>query len=123
MEPQESILTDIEDPQTEASPPQRILANIIDFIIELGILVLFYLVMPAVLREFIIRNKPVSTYVVFFLWFSLYRLFTLFLLLRTIGMIVCRIKYLNQELQPLSLAEKLVVTMATRTKKIKLYKA
>jgi len=79
--------------------------------------------MPDELRDFLIRNKPVSTYVVIFLWFTLYRLLTILLLQRTIGMILCRCKYLNENLQPLSLKEKLIATIATRTKKIKLYKA
>jgi len=123
MDSQESILTDIEDPEAEASNAQRILANIIDFVLELVLLVLFYWIMPDELRDFLIRNKPVSTYVVIFLWFTLYRLLTILLLQRTIGMILCRCKYLNENLQPLSLKEKLIATIATRTKKIKLYKA
>jgi len=123
MDSQESILTDIEDPEAEASNAQRILANIIDFVLELVLLVLFYWIMPDQLRDFLIRNKPVSTYVVIFLWFTLYRLLTILLLQRTIGMILCRCKYLNENLQPLSLKEKLIATIATRTKKIKLYKA
>ena len=123
MESEESILTDIVSDEEEVSVPQRILANVIDFVLEIGLLVLLYKTLPSDLRVFLIKNKSISTYIVIFSLFTLYRLVNMLLFERTIGMILCRCKYLNENLQPLSLGEKLIATIAVRTKKIRIYKA
>jgi hypothetical protein len=123
MEQQESIFTDIEINETEVSAVRRILANIIDLILEIGLLVLFYAILPTEIRDILIKNKPFSTYLVVFIWIEIYRLITLLLLNRTIGMVICRSKYLNENFKPLSPVEKITVSFLIRTKKIRIYKA
>jgi uncharacterized RDD family membrane protein YckC len=123
MEPQDSILEDIEETPTELPRARRIAAGIIDGVVEVVLILSFYWIIPTQWLEFLAQYKPVSSYVVVFLWFTLYRLFTILLLQRTIGMILCRCKYLNEKLQPLSLKEKLIATIVNKSSKIKLYKA
>ena len=123
MEVEESILTDIDPTEIEASPVQRILSFIIDLILEIGSLVILYIILPNDLKIFLDRNNPIYRYVVVFLWFMLYRLITIMLFQRTIGMSICRTKYLNANLQVLSGGEKLIAVIDIRIKKIKVYKA
>ena len=123
MELQESILTDIEPTEIEATLVQRVLSFSIDFILEIGSLVIFYLTLPTNISSFLYRNNPISNYLVVFAWFIIYRLITIMLFQRTIGMAICRTKYLNNNLQPLSGGEKMIAVFGFRSKKIKVYKA
>lgn len=122
MELQENLLNDIEAAEREASPAQKILSNIIDIVLEMGIVFLFYKFLPKDMRALLIRNKQVATYIVVFALFSTYRLLTILLLQRTIGMIICGTKYLTEKLQPLSSREKIIVTFSTMSGKIKIFK-
>ncbi|MEO7313216.1 MAG: hypothetical protein ABIX01_22715 [Chitinophagaceae bacterium] len=122
MEMQENFLADIQASEIEASYLQKILSQIIDAILEIGSLVIFYLTGPDEILYLIVRNEPVSNYIVVFTWFMTYRLLTILLLQRTIGMMVCTIKYLNNNLQPLSTGEKMIATFGLRMGKIKMYK-
>ena len=123
MESQENILADIVSTEVEVSSLQRILSNIIDLILEIGLLVVFYEIIPTEMRAFIIKNRPISTYLFVFAWLTAYRLLTILLLQRTIGMIICRIKYLSRNFQPLTSREKVIATFLVRTKNIRLYES
>ena len=120
MELQENLLTDIEEPEVEASQGLKILSIVIDVILEIGLLVLFYKILPDELRSYLI-DTTISSYLITFVLFTGYRVITIFALQRTLGMIICRIKYLNEELQPLTSGEKMTAVFI-RSKKIKMYK-
>ena len=123
MEQNESILEDISTAETEAPYGQRLLTNIIDWIIEILIIVAFYVCMP---RDFLIdlfAGKPVMKYAVAFIIIFGYRLLCILAAGKTIGMAVCKTKYLNSHQQPLSAAQKLTAVVAIKTAGIKYYKA
>jgi uncharacterized RDD family membrane protein YckC len=63
------------------------------------------------------------TYIIVFVIMFSYRMVCLLVFNRTAGMMICRIKYLNDQLKPLSSKEKLVAVFAIRTARIKYYKA
>jgi uncharacterized RDD family membrane protein YckC len=122
MDLQENLLTDIEVPQVEAPQGLKILSGIIDFVLEIGLLILLYIILPGEIRSYLIKTEAISTYLVTFAWITIYRIITIFAFQRTVGMIICRIKFLNEDLQPLSPGEKMTAVFI-RSKKIKVYKA
>ena len=122
MESQESIFNDIASQETAASFFHRLIANLIDVVIELGSMIALYILLPAEIRWVLITTNGVYTYLVFFIWITLYRFIMLSIYKRTIGMIICKVKYLNSSLQPLTRREKITATFALRTNKIKVFK-
>jgi hypothetical protein len=123
MQLQEDVLTDIELPQTEASTLQKIVSFLIDLGLEIAPMILFFLIIPDNIRAFLYQHKPISNYGVVFVWIMAYRLITILLFGRTIGMAICKIKYLNDHFQLLSGEEKMIAIIGVRTKKIKMCKA
>jgi hypothetical protein len=123
METQQNLLTDVEPQETLSTTPQRIFTNIIDYVLEIAVLAVIYIFMPDEMRLLMSKYKPYATYLLVFLVFTAYRMITIVLLQRTIGMILCRTKYLNENLAPLMFGEKMIATFAVRTKNIKIYKA
>jgi hypothetical protein len=123
MQLQEDVLTDIEPLETEASTVQKIVSFLIDFGLEIGSLILFFLIIPNNIHAYLYQHKPLSNYVVVFVWIIAYRLITILLFDRTIGMAICKTKYLNDHFQLLSSEEKMIAIIGVRTKKIKMCKA
>lgn len=122
MEQNESILEDINVAETEAPYGQRFLANLLDWIIEIAIMVGFYFLMP---RDFITNlftETPFMKYVVAIVLMLSYRFVCILATGRTIGMAICKIKYLNSNQEPLSATEKLTA-VTIKTAGIKYYKA
>jgi uncharacterized RDD family membrane protein YckC len=123
LENTDSILTDIENVETEASFLQRLFANLIDLVIEACVFVAIYVFVP---REIILRTigiNPFTRYLFIFLLIVVYRLICIAIFQKTIGMILCRLKYLNYDLEPLTIKQKIIVVFVTKTSSIKYYKA
>lgn len=122
MENTDSILSDIQNSETEASYFQRILASLIDFAVEIFIVLLIYITIP---KEIILRligsNAYTSYFLIFFILF-LYRFICIIIFQKTIGMMLFRLKYLNGNLEPLSIKQKLIAVFIPRTQSIKYYK-
>lgn len=122
MDNNETIFSDLETHEVEPPYWLRVVANIIDAIIEIGLMVFIYLLMPYELWYNLMQEKRFARYLIFFSVLFLYRLICILSLGRTIGMLLCRIKYLNADLQPLSAKEKWIAVFAVRTPKVKYYK-
>jgi uncharacterized RDD family membrane protein YckC len=123
MEEKQSILEDIETEEVEVPYMQRLLTNITDGIIEVIIIVAFYLIIP---KEIIYKLFEMNSYMKYFVAFTIvfgYRLICFFLSGKTIGMLICRTKYLNAKLLPLTPKERLIAVFVTRASGIKYYKA
>ncbi len=122
MEQNESILEDINVSETEAPRGLGFLANLIDWVIEIGIIVAFYRFMP---RDFILSLLDQNTFMRYLLAFALiltYRLVCILAVGKTIGMAVCKIKYLNKNLEPLSSTERIRAGIGIKMDGIKYYK-
>jgi uncharacterized RDD family membrane protein YckC len=123
MEEKESIFTDLETGETESGSGRRVFANIIDWLIEMAIIVTIFVLMSKGVIPSIGKGGAYITYIIVFVIMFLYRLICLLVFNRTVGMMICRIKYLNHDLQPLSTKEKLIAVFAVRTARIRYYKA
>jgi hypothetical protein len=123
MENNDTISSDLEPTEVAPAYWQRVVANVIDWVIEVGLMVMIYFLLPQAVWYNILQESTFARYFVFLGVIFLYRCICLLLLNRTIGMAACRIKYLNGDLQPLSLKEKCIAIFAVRTPKIKYYKA
>lgn len=122
MENTDSILSDIQNSETEAPYFQRLLASLIDVAVEIFIVFVIYITIP---KEIILRLIGSNTYTSYFLIFFillLYRFITIIIFQKTIGMMLCRLKYLNGNLEPLTIKQKLIAVFIPRTQSIKYYK-
>lgn len=122
MDNNETIFSDLENNEVEPPYWQRVVANIIDGLIEIGLMVTIYLLLPTDVWYSLLQEKRFARYLIFLSVLFLYRLLCILSIGRTIGMALCRIKYLNADLQPLSAKEKWIAVFAVRTPKIKYYK-
>jgi uncharacterized RDD family membrane protein YckC len=123
MEEKDSILENIKTEEVEVTYPQRFLTNIIDGVIEVAMMVALYFLVPG---EFIFSLLEISAgtkYVVAFIIIFAYRLICILLSGKTIGMFICRSKYLNSKLLPLSLKERLISVFVTKPMGIRYFKA
>lgn len=122
MEEANSILDELDEPKPEASGLQRIMANVIDMIVEVAIIVCFYLFTPPQIIQSLLNLGNAAWYIFIFALLMGYR--TLFILLsgKTVGMRVVKIIFLNNELQPLTTKEKLFASFIPKVKNIRLYK-
>ncbi len=121
MEDQDSIFSDIKATEVEASLEQRFLANFIDIIIEVIILVGIYLLLPNDVLSRAVNNPFIAYPAIFVLLFA-YRVTSLLLYGKTIGMVLSRTKYLNKKLDPLSVKEKILGVFIGKAAGIKRYK-
>lgn len=121
MEEKESIFEDIKGEEIQVSSLHAVTANLIDWGIEVFIIIAFYFFFP---RQILINLFEINSYIkyiiVLFLIFF-YRLITILAFGKTIGMMVARIKYLNGDLLPLTQKEKSIAIFATRTASIRYY--
>jgi len=122
MDNQDSILSDIEKPEVESSYVQRLFTNIIDWIIEVALFVGIYFMIPMESIASVLDDKPYMIYIVLFILIFTYRFTCLLLFGKTVGMMICGIKYLDASQQPLSSKQKIIAAIAIRTSTIRLYK-
>ena len=123
MEDKDSILSDIQTTEVEGSWFQRFFTNLIDWAIDILLIVGVYFLLPKGILSDLINTSSWSMYIIVFVLMIVYRLVSILVFGKTIGMMVCRLKYLNDSLQPLSGKEKMIAVFAIRTASIKYYKA
>jgi uncharacterized RDD family membrane protein YckC len=121
MENRESLLSDIENAEIEVSYFQRVVGSLIDLVIEIITVVIIAFLFSKMFQGFLSVNSYATYLIVFAIMFT-NRFLCINLFGRTIGMIVVRIKYLNANLQPLSIKEKLLAVFSIRTSAIKKYR-
>ena len=123
MESQNSIFADVMPNHVETPWFRKFTAYMIDFFLQLLIVVASYILIPREIHLTIMEHKPFATYALVLILFSLYRLISILLMDRTVGMAIFRSIYLNEHLQPLSQNDKLIVIFIGAKKRIKQYKA
>lgn len=122
MEDNESIFSNLNANETEASASQRFGTSLVDLGVNFLILIAIYQIVPL---EILVRLTGVSSFLAFITIMLLlisFRLIFLLLFTKTIGMMICKVKFLNADLQPLSVKEKLLSAFRRRNSQIKYYK-
>jgi len=122
MEEKDTIFNGLENTEAEASYFQRLFTTVIDIALSVLLVVLVYFVIPHQFISTITGNSSIGRYILIFLLMEGYRLTSLLAFGKTIGMMVCNLKYLNSSLQPLSTKEKLIASLVVRSNKIRYYK-
>lgn len=122
MDNNDTIFTDIQSPEAEVTMIQGFLTRLIDFAIDMGIIFLIYMLIP---RQAFLNLISLSSFIIpgiVILVIGIYRFLFLMLFNKTIGMMLCRVKFLNKEFKPLSNKEKILSIFRTRFSTIKYYK-
>lgn len=122
MEQNDSILEDIKMHAVEAPYFQRLAVTLLDLVFEVGLMVTFYFLLPAEMMYKLLDTTSYMKYVVTLFIIFFYRFSCIFLFGKTIGMAICGVKYLNNDLQPLRIQQRLMAVVSTRTSNIKFYK-
>jgi len=122
MENNDTIFSEIESTETEATWLQGFLTKLLDFAIDILFLFLIYKLVPRDLFLGIARLGSGIIFIIVILVATVYRFLFLLLFNKTIGMMICRVKFLNKGLQPLSAKEKLLSIFRSRFSKIRYYK-
>ncbi len=124
MDNNDTIFSEIKTSEVEVTLIQGFLVRLFDFAIDFVCLLCIFLMMPRALYQNII-NSGSSPYIIsgiVYLFISTaYRFIFLMLFNKTIGMMLCKAKLLNKELQPLSPKEKFISIFRTRFSTIKYY--
>ena len=123
MNDQDSILSDIQPAEVEGSYFQRVVTNLVDWGIDVLLIVALFLLIPKQTITNIIAINSFSTYIIVFVLMIVYRLICLLVFGKTIGMMLSRLKYLNADLQPLTGKQKLIAVFVVRNSAIRYYKA
>lgn len=116
------LFSEINSDETEVTLLQGFLTRLIDFAIDILILLLIYKFIPRDIFVSLIRASSFSIVIIAIIVSVVNRFFFLLLFNKTIGMMICNVKYLNGKLQPLSIKEKIVSLFRTRFSSIKYYK-
>ncbi len=123
MEEKDTILDDVKTEEVEAPYIQRLIATIIDVLIEISIILAFYYLFPKDIILKLLGANSFMKYIIALIIVFAYRMICILLSGMTIGMKISRVKYLNSNLQQLSSKERLIAVFATKTSNIKYYKA
>jgi uncharacterized RDD family membrane protein YckC len=123
MENNDSIFAELNPEETEVGLTQGFLVRIIDLAVEILILALIYKFMPWDMILSIINISSIMVLLIIMLVTVVYQFLFLVLFNKTLGMMICKVKLLNKDLQPLSVKEKFVSVFRTRFSRIKYYKA
>jgi uncharacterized RDD family membrane protein YckC len=121
MEEKETIFDDMELTATEAAPLKRFLVSLIDWAVEVGLFVAFYFLMRNQSVSDLVSNQSWAFYFVIIIFMLAYRAVSIMGFGKTVGMMVCRLRYLNAKMQPLTTGEKWTAVFAVRTASIKYY--
>ncbi len=122
MENKDSIFTDIENTEVEASYLQRLFISFVDLAVSVLLILLTYKVLPEELIMTIMESGLVSRLIFIILIMEAYRLPMLLIFGKTLGMMVCKVKYLNGKMLPLTAKENLIASFIIRTASIRYYK-
>ena len=122
MENTDNILSEFIPDETEVSFVQGLLTRLIDIAIEIGLIFLFYVIVARTSILVFIGDNSLIRWFFVILIVVIYQFSFLFLFNKTFGMMVCRVKYLNRDLRPLSTKEKLMSLFRSRFSSIRYYK-
>jgi uncharacterized RDD family membrane protein YckC len=121
MENDDTIFSDMHLDETEVSLIQGFLTRLIDFAVDIVILFLLYKFIPHDIIANLINGRSFMLFIIVITVAAAYQFVFLLLFNKTIGMMICQVKYLNKELKPLSAREKVLSIFRTRFSKIKYY--
>jgi uncharacterized RDD family membrane protein YckC len=123
MDDKDSILEDIAPAETEAAYFQKLFSGLIDTVIFFALLIGLYKILPPNVIDSFFNNGLFFRVVVFIAIMLVYRMALLLPFDKTVGMMICRVKYLNKDLKPLSVWEKFASTFVSMYSGIKMYRA
>ena len=122
MEEKDTIFSDINETEVEGSYFQKLFTSLIDVVISILLIILIYRMLPREISINLIRSASLARYIFIILMMTAYRFIFLLVFNKTIGMMICSVKYLNADFQPLSVKEKILAVFVIRTNSIKYYK-
>jgi uncharacterized RDD family membrane protein YckC len=122
MDKEDTIFSDIGPGETEVGLAQGLFTRLIDFAVEILILYLVYRFMPGNILQDLINGNSIVVLLIIIAVAVIYQFGFLLLFNKTIGMMICGVKYLNKNHRPLSAKEKLLSIFRTRFSGIKYYK-
>lgn len=122
METNDTIFSDITPTEVEATSLQGFSVRMIDFIIDIALIISIRFLIPAAVFTSLAGSTSFLFFVIVILVMTIHRFVLLSLFNKTIGMMICRVKFLNKDLQPLSAKEKLLSPFRTRFSTTKYYK-
>lgn len=122
MEQNDSILDDLNLSAVEAPYLQRLAVTLVDLLFEIALMVAVYFLFPAqVMYKLLDANSYMKYVVTLFIIFS-YRFSCILLFGKTVGMVICGVRYLNNNLHPLTVQQRLMAVISARASNIKFYK-
>lgn len=122
MENQDTIFSDITPKEIEAGMLQGFFTRLFDFAIDILVLVALYLLLPMDTILYLLSLSPVVYPLIIIAGSTAYRLIFLLSFNKTVGMMLCRVKLLNKDLQSLSPKEKFLSIFRSRFSSIRYYK-
>lgn len=123
MEETASILDNIVTQEVQASTGKKAMMNLVDIILEIGIIVAFYFLMPRDLIMSLLDKGQFMKYIISVVLILGYRFVSIMLFGKTPGMFIARIKFLNRNLQQLEVKQKLLAVLAAKAAGINYYNA
>jgi hypothetical protein len=123
METNNSIFENLKTEETETPYLQRLVINLIDWIIEVSFFIGFIYLFPKDFIANLLSLGPYMKYVLAFAFIMVYRLICVLSSGKTVGMMVCKSKYLDSKQQPLSSIQRLSAAFAPKVFGIKYFKA
>lgn len=123
MEDNDSILLELDEKEIPASYFQRLFVSVIDAVLSILFILLIYKFVPAEIVMDMITATAIIRFIVIITIMTLYRLILLLVFGKTIGMMLCKVKYLNADYKPLSAKQNLIASLAVLTPSIKFYKS
>lgn len=121
-ETNDTIFSGLATDEQKASPIQVAANGLIDFIIDIGALLLIYRFVISVLFPGFLRYNTFIVLLFIIATGFITRALQFLLLGKTMGMIITRIKLLDKNLQPLSARKKLMSIFRTRFSGVNYYK-
>lgn len=109
--------------ETEASYFHGLFVILADIALEIAVIVGFYFIFPRQIIMDLLKESPYMKYVIVLTLIMAYRTTSILLMGKTIGMVLFKVKYLNRDLESLTLKDKLIAILATKTNSIRFYKA
>lgn len=123
MEDKDGLLLDLDEKEIPATYFQRLFVSIIDVVLSILFILLIYRLLPEEIVMKVLNASAIIRFVIILLVMTVYRLILLLVFGKTIGMMVCQVKYLNADYKPLSVKQIFIASFASLTATIKFYKS
>jgi RDD family len=109
QENNDTIFSEIEAAEMEATLLQRFMTGLIDFAIDILLIFLVYKIIPRGIFVSIAKLNSILIPIIVILLVAVYRFIFLMLFNKTIGMMVFRVKFLNKRFQPYQIKKSYLV--------------